>query len=57
MTVTTEEDRVAAPAPGRLALQAERRHERRQRLLLALSGLLVLTLLLAATVIMVGVVR
>ena len=55
MTLTTEPDRVGVP--GRLALQAERRLERRRRRLLAVMGIAVLAALLASTVIVVGVVR
>lgn len=53
MTVSTEPSRV----PGRLALQAERRLERRRRLVLSLFGIGVLVALLVATVLVVDVIR
>lgn len=55
MTVSTEPSRVGVP--GRLAVQAERRLERRRRLVLAVLGIALLVALLATTVIVVDVIR
>lgn len=53
MTVSTE----PTEATGRLALQAERRLERRRRLTLSLGGISVLIALLVLTVLVVDVIR